>query len=105
MLYRAYQSAAENLLQFIRKSPTAFHAVEQISDRLENLGYVRLDEGNQWDLTPGKSYYVTRNQSSIIAFRMPAKAPRQALITASHTDSPMFKLKHENLSPAFGKYY
>lgn len=103
-MYRAYQSAAENLLQFIRKSPTAFHAVEQISERLEKSGYVRLDEGSQWNLLAGKDYYVTRNQSSIIAFRMPAKAPRQALITASHTDSPMFKLKHENLSPAFGKY-
>ncbi len=103
-MYRAYQSAAEKLLEFIRKSPTAFHAVEQISERLEKSGYIRLDEGSQWNLAPEKSYYVTRNQSSIIAFRMPEKTPRRALITASHTDSPMFKLKHENLSPAFGKY-
>ena len=104
MLYRAYQSSAENLLEFIRKSPTAFHAVEQVSAHLEESGYIRLDEGSQWDLTLGKSYYVTRNQSSVIAFRMPKSAPQGAMIAASHTDSPMFKLKHESTSPAFGKY-
>ena len=103
MLHRANQSA-EKLLEFIRKSPTAFHAVEQISERLEESGYIRLDEGSQWDLSLGKSYYVTRNQSSVIAFRMPQKALGGAVIAASHTDSPMFKLKHEGVSPAFGKY-
>ena len=94
----------EELLQFIQKSPTAFHAVEQICARLDGEGFVRLEETDSWDLTPGEKFYVTRNQSSVIAFRLPTKQPKQALMTASHTDSPMFKLKHEYDSPAFGKY-
>ena len=94
----------EELLRFIQKSPTAFHAVEQICARLDRQGFVRLEESDAWDLTPGGKFYLTRNQSSVIAFRLPTKQPKQALITASHTDSPMFKLKHDYNSPAFGKY-
>ncbi|MBR7099105.1 MAG: M18 family aminopeptidase [Clostridia bacterium] len=103
-LSQACRKNTEALLQFIQKSPTAFHAVEQICSRLDAYGFVRLEETDAWELTPGGTYYLTRNQSSVIAFRLPTKQPKQALITASHTDSPMFKLKHEYNSPAFGKY-
>ncbi len=98
------EKTANELLSFIKKSPTAFHAVEQIGEKLTAEGFLRVEECDAWDLVPGGKYYVTRNQSSVIAFRLPTKPPKQALITASHTDSPMFKLKHEYVSPAFGKY-
>ena len=98
------QNATEELLRFIENSPTAFHAVEEISRRLTEEGFSRLDECAEWRLVWGGKYFVTRNQSSVIAFRMPREMPQQAIITASHTDSPMFKLKHEYNSPAFGKY-
>ncbi len=92
------------LLEFIRKSPTAFHAVEQIGERLLAEGFLRVEECEAWDPVPGGKYFVTRNQSSVVAFRLPTQPPKQALITASHTDSPMFKLKHDYNSAAFGKY-
>ncbi|MBQ9805911.1 MAG: M18 family aminopeptidase [Clostridia bacterium] len=81
------------LLQFISNSPTAFHAVESVTKQLDENGFLCLKESESWDLTPGKGYYVTRNQSSIIAFRMPTDSPKRFMITASHTDSPNFKLK------------
>ena len=101
---QACETVTRNLLHFIQKSPTAFHAVEQIGEKLTASGFQRLEESASWDLIPGGKYFVTRNQSSVIGFRLPTKPPRQALIAARHTDSPMFKLKHEYQSPAFGKY-
>lgn len=92
------------LLDFIRESPTAFHAVESITDRLDKAGFCRLNEFDAWDLVAGGSYYVTRNSSSVIAFRIPATAPRGFMIMASHTDSPMFKVKPNGESVSCNRY-
>lgn len=81
------------LLNFIEKSPTAFHAVANLRGMLEEGGCAALNEGEPWQLVPGGKYYVTRNQSSIIAFRLPEGAPDHFQIVASHSDSPCFKLK------------
>ena len=97
-------TAINALINFIEKSPTAFHAVASCAEILEEKGYQRLCEQDAWDLQTGKGYYLTRNQSSIIAFRIPKGTPHNFLVAASHTDSPMFKLKSESLSPAFDQY-
>ncbi|MDO4865617.1 MAG: M18 family aminopeptidase [Clostridia bacterium] len=81
------------LLGFLKNSPTAFHAVENIRLMLEGAGYAPLNEGVGWRIEPGRGYYVTRNRSSIVAFRMPGGAPDHFQIVASHSDSPCFKLK------------
>ena len=97
-------TAINALMRFIEKSPTAFHAVASCAEILEEQGYLHLGEHDEWKLEAGKGYYVTRNQSSIIAFRIPKGTPRSFLVAASHTDSPMFKIKSEALSPAFDTY-
>ncbi len=97
-------TAINALKSFIEKSPTAFHAVASCTEILEAQGFSPLFEGNEWNLEAGKSYYVTRNQSSVIAFRIPKEKPRNFMIAASHTDSPMFKVKSGALSPAFEQY-
>lgn len=97
-------TAINALMSFIEKSPTAFHAVASCAEILEAQGYTRLCEADEWNLEAGKGYYITRNQSSVIAFRIPKGTPRNFLIAASHTDSPMFKIKSEALSPAFEQY-
>ena len=90
---------AEGLLRFIEKSPTAFHAVREFSEMLKDAGFLELSEGTQWKLLPGRGYFVTRNGSSLIAFRLPeehagnAGAPAGFQIMASHSDSPSFKIK------------
>jgi len=94
----------KGLLQFIADSPTAFHAVETIGKMLNSAGYQHLHEGKNWELVPGGKYYVTRNQSSLIAFRIPEFCTDGFLITASHSDSPTFKLKACMENDAFGKY-
>ena len=97
-------TAINALINFIEKSPTAFHAVASCAAILEENGYEHLCEQDEWNLQAGKGYYLTRNQSSVIAFRIPKEKPRNFLIAASHTDSPMFKIKNEALSLAFDKY-
>ncbi|MBQ7922513.1 MAG: M18 family aminopeptidase [Clostridia bacterium] len=92
------------LLDFIEKSPTAFHAVETIGSMLHEEGYTHLGEGQDWGLIPGGKYYVTRNQSSLIAFRIPENYAAGFLITASHSDSPTFKIKASMTGTAAGKY-
>lgn len=96
--------STKKLLQFIEESPTAFHAVESISGRLTDAGFHELHEGDAWDLIPGEGYYVTRNQSSVLAFRIPTAKANNFLISASHTDSPMFKVKSGAESEACNHY-
>lgn len=60
-----------DLLSFLAASPSRFHAVANFGSALEERGYVRLSEGRAWDIVPGGKYYVTRNGSSLLAFRVP----------------------------------
>lgn len=68
-----YRKTAEDLLEFIKKSPTAYQAVETMSDRFIKEGFTRLYEEERWKLIPGGRYFVTRNSSAIIAFSIPEK--------------------------------
>ena len=79
------------LLSFIGKSVSPFHAIDAI--RQELSGYTALQEGQAWDLQHGGHYYVTRNGSAIIAFRIPEGDWQGILMAASHSDSPTFKIR------------
>lgn len=89
---KEYQKTAKDMLRFIEESPTAYHVVENLKRRLEREGFRELRESQDWKLEAGGSYYVTRNDSSLIAFRLPEQF-RGYHIAASHSDSPSFKLK------------
>ncbi len=104
MITQQQKQLTTELITFISHAPTAFHAVEECAKALDAEGFCALQEGDKWTLDAGKSYYVTRNGSSIIAFKLPKAAPQSFMIAASHTDSPMFKLKNNCLSPACGAY-
>ena len=83
-----------DFIEFLCESPGVFHAVDAIGRRLERAGFLLLDEREPaWDLVPGGRYYVTRNDSACIAFRLPAGRPAELRIMASHSDSPCFKIK------------
>lgn len=92
------QKLSRELLDFIQKSASMFHTVDTVSRYFEEAGFQALEEGEDWKLEPGKAYYVSRNGSSIMAFRLPEKisAPHFQ-IAASHTDSPTFKVKSKPL--------
>ena len=83
----------QGLMNYIKASPTAFHAVDALKKMLSADGFEALDECQSWQLERGHSYYVTRNLSSLMAFRIPEGEVDHFQITASHSDSPAFKLK------------
>lgn len=85
------QDFNEGLLGFLDASPTPFHATENMAGMFANAGFIKLDERQKWSLEEGKKYYVTRNDSSIIAFTYP-KAKNYVMV-GTHTDSPNLKLK------------
>lgn len=89
------------LFEFIKKSPTAYHATANIAALLENEGYTRLYENTDWQFTEGGKYYTVRGGSSLIAFVYNSDKPFN--ITASHSDSPAFRIKSEDRSSAYAR--
>ena len=87
---------SQELIEFIHKSPSCYHAVQNIADMLRGAGFVELSEGEKWPLQKGGKYFVRRNLSTVLAFRIPAGEARGFQIAASHSDSPTFKIK-ENM--------
>ena len=83
----------KGLFEFIEESPSQFHVVENERQRFLKEGFIELSESKQWNIELGKNYFVTRNGSSILAFRMPKKEYKSFMIMASHSDSPSFRIK------------
>ena len=86
----------KNLFSFIKKSPSPFHAVSEITKILHEKGFQKLNEDENWHLETVKKYYVTRNSSSVLAFALPNVEKLKSapfLVCASHSDSPSFKIK------------
>ena len=81
------------LMEFLDNAPSVYHAIEYLKNTLENRGYARLSESENWSLTPGGKYYLTRGGSAVIAFRVPGGTPKGFLMSASHSDRPTFKVK------------
>lgn len=91
-----YRELSEELLAFLNESPSTFHMIANIARRLEDNGYQRLKESEEWKLEAGGKYYVTRNDSSLIAFQLGTELEDYTFqIAASHSDFPTFKLKEK----------
>ncbi len=90
-----FQKTAKEMLDFITKSPTCFHAVENIGKMLEAAGFRKLRETEEWKLEKGGKYYTERNDSSVIAFSIPAGTVKGFHMAAAHSDSPSFKVKEK----------
>lgn len=100
-----YNEVSKDLLTFLKKSPSTFHAVHNLKAELEENGYVELLEGKKWDVVPGGKYYVTRNNSSIIAVNVGTDLEDYSFnVASSHSDSPTFKLKEFAEIEVNGKY-
>ena len=66
------QTNAKELFDFIKRCPTAYQTTSTLKSILTENGFTKLEEGNSWNLVAGGKYFTTRNQSSLIAFVMPA---------------------------------
>lgn len=82
---------ANNMIDFLYNSPCAFIAANNIENKLKDAGFVCLNNTPKWEITKGK-YYVSRNNSTIIAFIVGNEADSFRLI-GSHLDSPSFVIK------------
>lgn len=85
---------AHNLAEFLNGCHSAFHSTALIEKELIEAGFAQLHEDDAWKLESNRYYYVKRNNTSIIAFKLPEMIQVKSLnIVASHSDSPTFKVK------------
>lgn len=98
------ETYTEEMLQFIRRSPSAFHAAAEMEGQLAEAGFTRLYEEEVWEIRPGGNYFVVRGDTALIAFRMPVAPAANFQITAAHGDSPVFKIKDRPEVRVDGRY-
>lgn len=90
------ENSLKKMMDFLALSPTAFHAVENFTSVLRKKGYQELEEAQHWDIQPGGRYFVTRNGSSLAAFKVGEKLDHYRFkVAASHSDFPAFKIKEK----------
>ena len=89
------QDPVADLLTFIDRSPTPYHAIAESIARLEAADYSRLEEADYWTLASGDRRYVVRGGGSLAAFEVGAAAPARAgfRVVGAHSDSPNLRLK------------
>lgn len=84
----------EDLLDYLDNSPTPFHATHNLRTAFEQAGFTRLDETAEWSIKPDGRYFLTRGDSSLIAFTFAGDLATTGLrMAGAHTDSPCLKLK------------
>lgn len=88
-------SIDKNLMNFIDETPNAYYCVANLSRKLREYGFEELYENEPWvNLKKDGKYFVTRNDSSLIAFKMSDKKENVGFnIVSAHTDSPSFSIK------------
>ena len=83
----------EGLFGVLTEGAIGFHAAAAAVGILEANGYENRPETAAWELVPGGKYYTTRNGSAVLAWRMPKGTLTGWHVTASHSDSPTWKIK------------
>ncbi|MBK8013139.1 MAG: M18 family aminopeptidase [Deltaproteobacteria bacterium] len=89
------EGLSHDLIRFIHRSPTPYHAVAECARRLDAAGFRQLSRPDYWSLSPGERAYATFDDSTLVAFHVGVKSPTEAgfRIVGAHTDSPTLKLK------------
>lgn len=85
----------KELMNFINETPNAYFCVENLRKKLIENGFEELYENENWaDLKENGKYFVVRNDSSLISFKIPNKKENIGFnIVSAHTDSPSFSIK------------
>ncbi|MEU6013518.1 M18 family aminopeptidase [Streptomyces sp. NPDC047515] len=87
------RSHADDLLSFIRDSPSPYHAVASAAQRLEKAGFRELHGTEDWTGATGGAF-VARG-GALMAWYVPEDAPAHTpfRIVGAHTDSPNLRVK------------
>lgn len=85
--------SSDDFLAFLEKSPSVYHAADEIAKRLIDAGFNVLKENEKWKLLPNEKYFLVRDGSLVAAFRTPKNKISSCILLASHIDSPCLKLK------------
>ncbi|MEE0741705.1 MAG: M18 family aminopeptidase [Emergencia sp.] len=99
-----YREINRELLDFLQKSPSCFHAVDYMKRVLSKQGFTELKEEKYWEIKPGGSYFVLRGDAALIAFTIPQTGISGWRIMTSHCDSPTFKIKENPEITVESKY-
>jgi aspartyl aminopeptidase len=83
----------DGMLDFLKQATSPFHAVTDMVSQLEAAGYIRLQDDEEWALETGRGYYITRNDSSLVAFLLGSSADDGLRMVGAHTDSPCLMVK------------
>lgn len=86
----------KRLLSFLDASPVNFLAVKNIADTLAANGFRRIDPALPLgEVKSGDRFFITKNDSSIYAFRIGNKPIADAgfHMICAHCDSPTFRIK------------
>ncbi|MGL4990147.1 MAG: M18 family aminopeptidase [Sarcina sp.] len=86
---------ANELIDFIYNSPTAYNAVETLKTWLSKEGFKELSKGESWNLEKDGKYFVTQNGSGLVAFTVGNGnvADEGFKLIGAHTDAPGFRIK------------
>lgn len=87
-----------DVINFLDKSYTAYHAVRHSQFILEKHGFEKLNIADKWNLRVGGKYYTVKNGTSVIAFVIGENFAFN--IAASHTDSPCLHIKGKEVIPS-----
>ncbi|MEA4966149.1 MAG: M18 family aminopeptidase [Oscillospiraceae bacterium] len=92
----------QELLRFIEACKTPYQTVTWVGGLLEKAGYHHLSEREPWSFSAGDRCFVTRNGSSLLAFRVPTPDFAGFQMAAAHCDSPCLKVKEHAEVPGGG---
>ena len=100
------KQAALELIDFLYESPTAFHSVLSIQKFLNSCGFKQLHESEKWLLETGGKYYMTKNDSALIALVIGTEdvVEHGFKMIGAHTDSPGFRIKANPEMTVEGSY-
>ncbi len=90
---KPFVDISRDLLHFISKAPTPFHATQAMKTAFVYDGAMELREEDDWEIAPGHKYVVTRGGSALVAFSVPESGAEDFRIVAAHGDSPTFRIK------------
>lgn len=88
-----YEKETQEFIDFIYDNPSTYHVVKDLGNRLEKEGFIQLEEDKPFKIEKGKSYFVSRNGTALIAFKVPKADFNSYSLVSAHTDSPCFKIK------------